>query len=232
MRPEHDSQTLLAITRSKGKMYEYGVPAEHHIDIPRDPSHLFPLTIGLLGDLASQVNTADGSSSQTAISPSNLRFASYFLDAYRETRLARTLDPYLLLLGSASYYLCGLPGSSKVLADHLAEDLPDFGGAGLEKLLLWLLRGDFSTPLVDPGGTFGKSISLITGDVVAYYQGERDAASLFAYVQELRGTAYHNGTSRQLLLADICGAVVRRRRDNSARYCLPQYSGLSLATWS
>ena len=56
MKPEDNSFRLLSITRSKAKMYEYGIPEEHHIQIFRDPARLFPLTIGILGDLAAQIN--------------------------------------------------------------------------------------------------------------------------------------------------------------------------------
>jgi len=59
MRPEGSSQRLLAVTRSKAKMFEYGVPEEHHIEIPQDPARLFTLTIGLLGDFAAITNSED-----------------------------------------------------------------------------------------------------------------------------------------------------------------------------
>jgi len=57
MKTENRSQTLLSITRSKAKMYEYDVPEEHHITIPTDPARLFNLTMGFLGDLAAQTNS-------------------------------------------------------------------------------------------------------------------------------------------------------------------------------
>jgi hypothetical protein len=39
-----------------------------------------------------------------------------FFDSYLQSKLNEALDPYLVLLGSASYYLCDLPGSASVLA--------------------------------------------------------------------------------------------------------------------
>ena len=59
MKPNSRSQTLLSITRSKAKMYEYSVPTEDHIDIPIDPARLFTLTIASLGDLAAYINSQD-----------------------------------------------------------------------------------------------------------------------------------------------------------------------------
>lgn len=56
MKPEQKSQLLLGVTRSKAKMIEYSVPDEHHIKITQDPAKLFPISIGLLGDLAATMN--------------------------------------------------------------------------------------------------------------------------------------------------------------------------------
>jgi hypothetical protein len=57
MKPETRSQRLLSITQSKAKMYEYNVPLEDHIEIPAgtNPDRLFPLSIGMLGDIASRI---------------------------------------------------------------------------------------------------------------------------------------------------------------------------------
>ena len=49
MKPEEKSKTLLGATRSKGKMYEYNIPNEHHIKLTNDPQRLFPLSIGIIG---------------------------------------------------------------------------------------------------------------------------------------------------------------------------------------
>ena len=63
MKPEKGATTLLGITRSKAKMYEYNVPESYHIDIPRDPARLFDLALGLLGDYSAQYyNKGNGSS--------------------------------------------------------------------------------------------------------------------------------------------------------------------------
>ncbi|HUW14403.1 MAG TPA: DEAD/DEAH box helicase [Anaerolineae bacterium] len=231
MRPERHSRTLLAITRSKAKMYEYSVPAEHHIAIPKDPARLFRLTIGLLGDLAAQANSDQANHAQLSELQTNLRFASYFLDAYRQSRLDQALDPNLLLLGSASYYLCNLPGSSGVLANQLAASTPDLGCTGLEGLMVWLLRGDFAASLSDPGAMYGEHISAISLGLAQYYQNGSGETGLDERVRALRVTAYRNGTPRQLLFADVISALVKKRCENSTWHCLPQYSDLPASAW-
>ena len=59
MRLEGKSKKLLAITKSKAKMYEFGIAEEHHIDLPQNPQKLLLLTIGILGELAALVSRSE-----------------------------------------------------------------------------------------------------------------------------------------------------------------------------
>src|SRR3954463_6613875 len=97
MKPESRSQSLLGVTRSKAKMYEYAVPAEHHINSPRDPSRLFTLAIGLLGDLCATINADGPDSSTVAELRQSLKFSAQFFDAFQQARVDNSLDPYVLL---------------------------------------------------------------------------------------------------------------------------------------
>ncbi len=133
MKPESASQRLLSVTRSKAKMYEYDVPEGDHITIYRDPGNLFPLAVGMLGDLAAQTNWEDADENNQDELKENLQFSAQFFDNYLQSHLQEELDPYLLLLGSASYYLRDLPGSSLVLAKVLGETYPDLGCLLLSK---------------------------------------------------------------------------------------------------
>lgn len=231
MRPEQRSKTLLGITRSKAKMYEYSVPSQYHIDIPRDPGRLFPLTIGLLGDLASQVCSEAKDEELFIESRNNLKFSAYFFDAYFESKLNRDLDLYILLLSSAAYYLCDLPGSSGVLAKRVGDGNLDLGCLGLEQLMVWLLKGELSTPLNNLDGVYGvyiKEFSVSLTDYCTSGVGEERCAATF---EQLRRYVYANGTPRQLLFADVLCALGKKRLINTTWYCLPKYSGLSLAKW-
>ena len=48
MKLERSSKVYLAITKSKAKMYEFGVDEEHHIKLTIEPQKLLLLTIGIL----------------------------------------------------------------------------------------------------------------------------------------------------------------------------------------
>src|SRR5260370_6214042 len=105
MKPEQRSHTLLGITRSKAKMFEYDVPPQYHINIPQDPSRLFTLSIGMLGDLAARSSEDSPEPERLNTLRANLQFSARFFDSYMQGRFNQSLDPYVMLLGSASYYL-------------------------------------------------------------------------------------------------------------------------------
>jgi POLQ-like helicase len=231
MKPEGRSRQLLGVTRSKAKMFEYGVPEEHHIKIPREPERLFTLAIGLLGDLAARTNSENVDKHSLDELRANLQFSAHFFDAYLESRLKEELRPYLLLLGAAAYYLCDFPGSSRVLAKRLGGRHLDLDCLGLENLLCCLLQGDLSTYVEGTDGLYGECIEGISRWLVHFFHNGTEQEYLFNSTSHLRETAYNNGTPRQLLFADIICAIVKMRFENSTWYCLPKYSELSREQW-
>ncbi|KIX14959.1 DEAD/DEAH box helicase, partial [Dethiosulfatarculus sandiegensis] len=231
MRPEQRSQKLLGVTRSKAKMYEYGVPEEHHISIPQDPAKLFSLTIGMLGDLAAAINR-EGIQPESIIElRDNLIFSARFFDSYLQSKLNESLDPYLVLLGSAAYYLCDLPGSSSVMSKWIDGDCPDLDGEGLEDLLLWLLQADLSTDFDIWDGPFREYIESISKMVVDFFEDGNDEENLIDWVSQLRKAVYEHGTPRQLLFGDVIAAVIRKKIENSSWKALPFYSELPRDKW-
>ncbi len=231
MRPERGSRVLLAITRSKAKMFEYGLPEQEHIRVPRDPARLLRLAVGMLGDFAATVarNGTDGARVKEL--SSSVRFSARYFDAYAASRLARARGAHLLLLASAAYYLCDLPGSASVLVSRVPNDL-DVDAGGLDHLLLWLLRGEFLEALEQTGTPrYHDDISRVSRGLKAFYELGPQEDGLLQAAVVLRQTAYLEGTPRELLFADTCCAIVNRRIENSARRSLPQYSGLPVEAW-
>ena len=231
MRPEKKSQLLLGVTRSKAKMLEYGVPEEHHIKITQDPAKLFTLSIGLLGDLAAAINREEPDPDSLSELKTNLLFSARFFDSYLQSKLNETLDPYLVLLGSASYYLCDLPGSASVLAKRIDGDCPDLDGDALEDLLLWLLQADLGTYFDGVEGPFGEFIDVISKWILQFFKNGNGEDNLLDLATKLRDAVYEFGTPRQLLFGDVIAAVLRKKLENSAWKALPSYSGLPRDKW-
>ena len=231
MRPEQKSQLLLGVTRSKAKMIEYDVPEEHHIKIKQDPAKLFTISIGLLGDLAAAINRNEPNPDFLAELKNNSLFSARFFDSYLQSKLNEILDPYLVLLGSASYYLCDLPGSASVLANRIDGDCPDLDGDGLEDLFLWLLQADLGTYFYGTEGPFGEFIDGISKWILQFFEDGTGEDNLLDLATALREAVYEFGTPRQLLFGDVIAAVLRKKLDNSAWKALPSYSGLPRDKW-
>lgn len=231
MRPEKKSQLLLGVTRSKAKMLEYGIPERHHIKITQDPAKLFTISIGLLGDLAAAINREEPNPDSISEMRTNLLFSARFFDSYHQTKLNVALDPYLVLLGSASYYLCDLPGSASVMARCIDGDLPDLDGDGLEDLLLWLLKSDLETYFDGSHEPLGKYIDAISQDLLQFFEDGTGEETILDSGKKLRKAVYEFGTPRQLLFGDVIVAVLKKKLTNSTWKALPSYSGLARDRW-
>ena len=240
MKPEKKSHNLLSITRAKAKMFEYDVPEDGHIKITENPAKLFTISISLLGDFAASVNRGESGDEYLAELKKSLLFSAHFFDAYHQSKLDKMLDPYLMLLGSASYYLCDLPGASSVLIKRLKQKIahsevetpccPDLEGAGLESLLLWVLESKFDSCFKKTDSVFSQFIESISRELYDFFllgNGE----NLKIKLSELREYIYSTGSPRQVLLGDLICSIVYKKIQNSTWMCLPEYSGLSKEKW-
>ena len=233
MKPERRSEKLLAMTRSKAKMFEYGLPVADHISLTRNPVLLLRLAVGMLGDLAA------GISADSPLPPStlaeltaSLRFSARYFDAFAGTALVPELSPHLVLLASASYYLCNLPGTARVLASRLPADQLDLGTGGLDRLVRWLLDDPLDAVPPLPPGRYGEIGSVLAACVVDFYRSGAREADLRDRARALRHLAHAEGTPRELLFADAACAIALRRVEYSARTLLPAYSALPAESWA
>jgi POLQ-like helicase len=232
MKLEENSQRLLSTTRAKAKMYEYDVRDEFHIQLPQSPDELFVVATCLLGDIAASINSAVRNFNSLDASRENVRFAATFFDSFIGTKLNKALDPYLLVLGSSAYYFANLPGSSSVLISNLDSEELDLNCGGLERLIVWLLNGDFNQRLsLKRDSSYLTEIEDVVDCVRAFFSGTELTKDLSAASERIRRSAYDFGSARELLLADIASALVKSRVNNSSRMRLPNYSEIPLARW-
>lgn len=144
MRPESASRRLHAMTHAKSRMYEFNVPGVWHFDLGEsDPSHLFPLVVGILGEEAARIGDLDldQKTENPRIVPEDafaLRFSAAFLHAYVTSKFGGDLASEFLLLGAAAYYLCDLAGSASVLLHETLQAGPSKDD--WDTLLRWLLE--------------------------------------------------------------------------------------------
>jgi POLQ-like helicase len=230
MKPSNLALTATAIIRARGKMYEYKVPSEHHNKLPEGLvlEELFPLAIGTLGDFAAEtarkyLDIAPG----TVTTQEELKFAATVLYAYVDSRLNDQLSFDLLLLGACAFYLCGMPGNAIVLSRRMQE----FDEQGNEELVS-LIRWALGTPWYNEAPIASEThAAQISGALKRHFKIGTSVANAILDIGALRRAAYQEGSARELLLADLYGAIVLSRIERSTWSLLPQYSQLSIDAW-
>ena len=239
MKPEEQSTRLLGITRSKAKMYEYGIPEKDHLRIPRgvNLSTLFSLTVGIIGDNATAAfsDSTDAARDQPngngSFDSTSVQFCTRYFDAFLDAKLNVSLHPYLLLVGAVAYYLNDRPGSSQVLAKRLGSESPALDSRNLDLLLHWLINDDWSHLPSSKNGRYGNRITGLSRALAQFVSSGEGLDDALRIASELRSEAYWFGTPRELLFADLIRAVVKKRLENSTWTCLPLYSGLDQLIW-
>lgn len=231
MKPESASRRYLSITRSKGKMYELGLSEESHIAIPRDvePEALFPLSVGTLMDASAALNdAAEVQASLPDDVQDELEFAASFFDAYLGSRFNAAISREVTLLASACYFLGQRPGSSLVLARRLhLEDIN-----AIEQLTIWTLRAEWRQAPDLGRHAISDMLSALVHELMAHFNDGAPTEPVVNRVSQLRKWTYSSGSSREVLLAEVAAAVVKRRLASSAWTLLPVFSGLERKAWA
>lgn len=258
MRLEQKSKKLLAITKSKAKMYEFGIAEQDHIDLPQNPQKLLLLTIGILGELAALSSRTKEMEDELNNDLNDLKkqliSVSQYFDALNYSKVVPELSNYLKIVGSAAYYLADMPGSSLVLAKGLNYVPHKNYGDGkvfiinedglrfnfikeerltpsyIEGLLVWLLKSDIDSPcyLNDP---FLSSFVNFYTSYISFFQHESSLEIFEEKSKALRDKVYNRGNDRELLFVDILISVAKKKINNSSLICLPKYTGLDTNLW-
>jgi POLQ-like helicase len=232
MKPESNSRRLFGITRSKGKMYELGIPEQSHIAVPpKDkPEALFMLTLATLGDAAAAMSeSADQAFAAQLSAADDLQFSASFFDAFIASRFNERISRDVLLLAAASYYLARRPGSSIVLAKTLA-DAPD--DPAVDRLLHWILKCDWSRYPELSHPLFGDRLGELAKLVANHFKNGSGRTEIASLIVDIRSRAYDSASARDLLFIDIVTAITRIRISDSAWTTLPAFSQLPIDRWT
>ncbi len=232
MKPEANSRRLFGITRSKGKMFEFGLPAALHIAIPEGsrPEELFPLTVGTLGDTAAVVvEQEDPERNPADAAIDDLRFSAGFFDAYLASKFSPNLNSEIALLASATYYLAGRPGSSLVLSRGISAPNDE---TPLQAVARWLLQANWTELPTSLAPPFGESLHKLVETISRHYRDGTGASEAINTCAGLRSQAYRTASSQDLFLVDIISAVVKRRMSSSTWTNLPSLTGIPTSSWS
>lgn len=228
MKPSYNSKNLIKITHSKAKMYEYKVPEANHVSLEgNNPSELFSLMIGMIGDFSHDIiNDINTNFSEKV---DDLKAVADFLDTYIKTKLSEELDSYLLLVASATFYLSNQQGSSNVLIKELDFNL-DLNSESLDSLIYWLLKSDYSVQVEINNSIYKDDIILILEKVRYFFQ-SGEVGELFEELGNFRRKVYEIGSYREILFIDIIFSLIKVKYKNSTWLNLPNYSNLTIEQW-
>jgi hypothetical protein len=223
-------------------MYEFRVPEADHIALPRHPSQLHSLAIGLLGDAASWI--ADDRAEQEEPfddllgtgyrdtgrleSYNALGFAATFFDAFLETRLDQAITDEFSLLCAAAYYLAESPGSARVVVEKIGP--PDIAWEGGVPRLVYSILANDLRPL-EMAGRYGDAINGVLQGLRFFFDVSGGPEDVLLACDRLRQSAYAGGSPWELLHADITAALCRLKIGNASRTILPVASQLPIDAW-
>jgi POLQ-like helicase len=233
MKFENQSARLLSITKSKAKMYEFGLNEEHHIKLSESPAKLLLMTISILGDLCRDELSAEKPITIYNERKSELRNVAKYFDALITSKLQTDYDYYLCLLGAASYYLADMPGSAIVLSEKLDDSKIDLTKSSIETLLAWLLKAKPEEPIEFNCETSLTPLMFKTSELInLYFCCNIDTrTSIQKASKRIREYCHKNGTDRELLIADIIASIVDRKINNSSFNLLPIYTNIPIDSW-
>ena len=230
MKPERRAHFAAAITLSKGKMYEYGVPEDDHIALPEglDLEMQFPLAVGTVGDFASEaVTKAIGAEGDAHTPRDEVIFSAQVLQAFDDSQLNQELSFNLRLLAAAGFYLGDVPGNAAVQISKLAQLSNPEGDP-----LALAAKVAMDKPWSQADNALESSYATaILGALGEHFKTGRGSERAIAAIRRLRSWAYASASAHELLMADLLGAVSATRIANSAWTLLPQYSELSGNSW-
>lgn len=232
MKLEARSKKLLAITKSKAKMYEFAIDEEYHIDLPQDPRNLLIVTIGILGELSALESRSSNNDEYRLQLKSQLITVGQYFDALNLSKIDTDLSTYLKLVGAAAYYLADMPGSSLVLAKDLSYDVSELTPNYLEGVLIWLLKSDINTAWYHyEQSSIANELRLFVETFIGFFNYANNRDIFYKASLALRKVVYNTGNDREVLFVDVMVSLAIRKIDNSSLNCLPKYTNLDENTW-
>ena len=230
MKPDKRARFAAAITLSKGKMYEYGVPEAYHLELPvgLDLEMQFPLAVGTVGDFASEtVAKAIGSEENIQTPREEIIFSAQVLQAFDDSFLNENLTLNLRLLAAAGFYLGDVPGNAAVQLSKL-DQLTNLKTDPLALATKTAMDKPWDQANNVMDYPLATAILNALGD---HFKNGGSGDKATEAIKTLRKWAYAGASAHELLMTDLLGAVSVTRIANSSWTLLPQYSELSPQKW-
>ncbi len=221
-----NAEYYLKRTRAAAKENELDVPNELRARRDIDIQELFPTAIACIADLSADIVRGVVKKDIVSDVKSQLYFASKFFDSFLEISSIDKEDEFLLLIGSAAYYLCDQIGSSNVLASKLDISWFDESNGKLEVLLGLLLQNVANIEVVvSNDNEYSEYIAEFSTEYLSVINQGNDLNT--EWIQKFRHYVYDIGSDRDVLLIDCLLAIFILKSKYSIFKMLPENSSLT-----
>lgn len=231
MKPSSKARYAAAVTLSKGKMFEFGVPDELHIEIPAnlDLKLQYPLALGTIGDFAAEkVDEALGRRDRTTPIEEVL-FAAQVLIATVDAKVAVSIEGLVRLIAAAAFFLADSPGRALAHCKDVSSSSLDKDDAFAQALLASLTK---PWEIHQPHRLLPSPARGLMEEIRLHYAGHVDFKGVANKATALHTWVYANGDAHEFMVGDLLCAVAIQRASISAWTCLPRYTNLAVETWS
>ena len=114
------------LVRSKAKMFEFDIPMESHIPISEEAQKSFLVALAIVADTAREYFEDYINHKKFNLQLKNqLHNAAEYFDALLLSGLGNSAEyqDYIAILGATAYYLGDYNGSSRVMLNHISDDM-------------------------------------------------------------------------------------------------------------
>ncbi|MGV3007154.1 DEAD/DEAH box helicase [Streptococcus pluranimalium] len=221
------------LVRSKAKMIEFNIPEDSHIDIPEGASKSFLVSLAIVTDTARKCFEAYiNHKSFDSQLKNQLHHAAEYFDALLLSGLGNSAEyqDYIAILGATAYYLGDYNGSSRVMLNHISDDMQLVEDSiNLASVFIEILKDEV---FLNPKSIVGRYSDELNALVEVYrnYILSKTEFSIDIY-RNLQDKVYRNGSDFSVIIVNCLLAVICKKIDSSSTKLLPEFSGLDFSLW-
>lgn len=221
------------LVRSKAKMFEFGIPKDSHIQISEDSSNLFRVALAVVADTTRKCfEDYINHKSLDSQLKNQLHNAAEYFDSLLSSGLGNSTkyQDYIAILGATAYYLGDYNGSSRVMLNHISDDMQLLeDSTNLSSVFIAVLTDRIFFDYAQTEGKYSSELNALVESYRNYILSEIGfSIDIFRSLQD---EVYRNGSDFAVIIVNCLLAVICKKINSSSTKLLPEFSGLEFSSW-
>lgn len=221
------------LVRSKAKMFEFGIPKDSHIQISEDSSNLFLVALAVVADTTRKCfEDYINHKSLDSQLKNQLHNAAEYFDSLLSSGLGNSTkyQDYIAILGATAYYLGDYNGSSRVMLNHISDDMQLLeDSTNLSSVFIAVLTDRIFFDYAQTEGKYSSELNALVESYRNYILSEIGfSIDIFRSLQD---EVYRNGSDFAVIIVNCLLAVICKKINSSSTKLLPEFSGLEFSSW-